>query len=532
MKKQIELPSPSPAGLLSPTIKSTNNDDGVTNIIKGTKKKKRKKRRKRRRNGESIINWFTTNQKTDYWNEENLNKLHLFIIILLIMMYTCHIIANPFYKFITDQILITSLNVIEIICLLLGIISYVKMCYVNGSWAAAKLIFNKRNIRLYIYIFWILRSFILEIFKGQLVYCFVHVFHSIVIYSTDAWYICNRRHLIMNLFLFVCIVINEFFISISPFRPTTPEWTFINIKTTPNSLSRTNQFNLFVIFFDALIVILFDEERAKYIMLVKKKKRYKMEISAEKKKKLNILWKIFCTAVSIGVILFMLNAMKIWPDTRLAYDLPLSTIAVLALITYSVVIYKSVKNPWKIVTYLLQERRIIFVLILLGILFYIDNVFMYGHPTGNGIAFPLLICALLSFDFLCCHFPRKISIITWTVSLLVLFWNIVDKTFVKTDCEVTKLPWGYMGTKVSYCNITRLIYQSILSLLLPAAFATLAKRTDNLFYCNANLYRSTGTTHRTTVNENTYVVSMTTERSFSKKKNVLGDKNVPGRARV
>ena len=75
MKKQIELPSPSPAGLLSPTIKSTNNDDGVTNIIKGTKKKKRKKRRKRRRNGESIINWFTTNQKTDYWNEENLNKL-------------------------------------------------------------------------------------------------------------------------------------------------------------------------------------------------------------------------------------------------------------------------------------------------------------------------------------------------------------------------------------------------------------------------------------------------------------------------
>ena len=250
------------------------------------------------------------------------------------------------------------------------------------------------------------------------------------------------------------------------------------------------------------------------------------------KKKLNILWKILSTAVSICVILFMLNAMKIWPDTRLAYDLPLSTIAALALITYSVVIYKSVENPWKIVTYLLQERRIIFVLILLGILFYIDNVFMYGHPTGNGIAFPLLICVLLSFDFLCCHFPRKITIITWTVSLLVLFWNIVDKTFVKTDCEVKKLPWGYMGTKVSYCNITRLIYQSILSLLLPAAFATLAKRTDNLFYCNANLYRSTGTTHRTTVNENTYVVSMTTERSFSKKKNVLGDKNVPGRARV
>ena len=223
--------------------------------------------------------------------------------------------------------------------------------------------------------------------------------------------------------------------------------------------------------------------------------------------------------------------MKIWPDTLLAYDLPLSTIAALALITYPVVIYKSVENPWKIVTYLLQERRIIFVLILLGILFYIDNVFLYGL-SGNGIAFPLLICVLLSFDFLCCHFPRKISIITWTVSLLVLFWNIVDKTFVKTDCEVKKLPWGYMGTKVSYCNITRLIYQSILWLLLPAAFATLAKRTDNWFYCNANLYRSTGTTHRTTVNENTYVVSMTTERSFSKKKNVLGDKNVPGRARV
>ena len=79
-----------------------------------------------------------------------------------------------------------------------------------------------------------------------------------------------QKTLILNILLFVLIVVYEFFISISPLGPIEPSWEFMNIKTTANSLSRSNQFNLFVIFFDALIVVMYDTERSKYIMLVKK----------------------------------------------------------------------------------------------------------------------------------------------------------------------------------------------------------------------------------------------------------------------
>ena len=47
----------------------------------------------------------------------------------------------------------------------------------------------------------------------------------------------------------------------------------MNIEITANSLSRSNQFNLFVIFLDALIVIIYDTKRSKYVMLTKKQKR-------------------------------------------------------------------------------------------------------------------------------------------------------------------------------------------------------------------------------------------------------------------
>ena len=45
-----------------------------------------------------------------------------------------------------------------------------------------------------------------EILKGQILYSFVHVFHSIVIYSTDMLYICNRKYLIVNILLFFSFI--------------------------------------------------------------------------------------------------------------------------------------------------------------------------------------------------------------------------------------------------------------------------------------------------------------------------------------
>lgn len=72
--------------------------------------------------------------------------------------------------------------------------------FVNGSLTATKMIFDKGNIRTYIYIFWIVRSFMIEFLKGQIVYSFVLLFHSIVLYSTKIFN--NQFHLI---FINYCI---------------------------------------------------------------------------------------------------------------------------------------------------------------------------------------------------------------------------------------------------------------------------------------------------------------------------------------
>ena len=73
------------------------------------------------------------------------------------------------------------------------------------------------------------------------------------------------------------------------------------------------------------------------------------------------------------------------------------------------------------------------------------------------------------------------------------------------------LPWGIFGEHISYCTIRRLAYQSILSLMVSTAIAIFAGRTDDLFFCNSNIYRSTGTINEDTMNEK-YVESMKMER--------------------
>ena len=102
-------------------------------------------------------------------------------------------------------------------------------------------------------------------------------------------------------------------------------------------------------------------------------------------------------------------------------------------------------------------------------------------------------------------------------NIFTLYQDLFNYTFLEKDCEEKKLHWGIFGKKISHCTIRRLIYQSILSLLVSAAIRTFTGRTDNLFFCNANVYRSTGTIQRSTTSA-TYVRSMMVEqRSFSRK---------------
>jgi len=465
-----------------------------------------------KRQATRLSRWFVSNQKTDTWDEKRLNTLHRFIITLLVIMYVCHILASPFTKIIDNTTTtIVIINVVEVLCLIVGISSLVKMFFVNGSLTATKMIFDKGNVRTYIYIFWIIRSFIIEFLKGQIVYSFVVVYHSIVLYSSDMWYICNRKYLILNFILFLSILLYEFFISISPVAPSEPSWVFMNIKTTANSLSRSNQFNLFVIFFDALIIIIYDVNRSKYVMLVKKKKRFILEMSSEKKRKIMTWWKVAGFFAVIAMIIFVsftiMKIPSIYSNITLAIPLGICLPLVVR------IIYSSSSTEWyKILCMLVQERRVIFQYILLGILFYIDNFYL-GVSTAR-ILFPIIMTWFVSLDFIGGFFPRRFSMVLMTAIVFVLVFSIFNHTFLKTDCEEQKLEWGIYGEEISYCAIKRVIYQTVLSLMTSAFLAISMGRTDNLFFCNANIYRSSGTINRTTVNAN-YVRSMSIEQRSS-----------------
>ncbi len=469
-----------------------------------------------------LSRWFVSNQKTEEWDKKKLNQLHIAIVLLLVIIYVCHVVASPFLQFIRDEIAIIIIKILESLCLIVAMVCFTKMCYVNGSWAATKMIFDKGNVRTYIYGFWIVRSFIIEIVKGQIIYSFVHVFHSVLIYSTDMWYLCNQKTLIINLLLFLSIITYEFFISISPFAPAKPEWMFMNIKTTANSLSRSNLFNIFVIFLDALIIVIYDAQRSKYVMLVKKQKRAMLEISLEVKQQLRRLWKGCTCVVFIGVVLFIVDSSSsglISQFSPVLYNITIVGIPCISILFYVGVLYHSSQRSGEILCKLLHERRVVFILILLGIYVYVEGL------SANGIAFPIIICFYISLDMIGGYFPRKLSMILMVLIVLLLLWVIFSYTFLKTDCEEKKLQWGIFGKYISYCTIKRLIFQSILSLLVSGAIATFTGRVDNLFFCNINIYRSTGTIDRR-IRHSGYVRSMSVEQRISIKTDEQRDKNI------
>ena len=50
----------------------------------------------------SIRRWFVNNQKTEAWDQKALNTLHIQIVVLLVLVYACHLIRSPFIRFIKD----------------------------------------------------------------------------------------------------------------------------------------------------------------------------------------------------------------------------------------------------------------------------------------------------------------------------------------------------------------------------------------------------------------------------------------------
>ena len=178
----------------------------------------------------------------------------------------------------------------------------------------------------------------------------------------------------------------------------------------------------------------------------------------------------------------------------------------------SYIIIAWLSSSRKVLYFLVQERRVIFIVILLGILFYVDNIVLYW--SAPGIAYPFEILGYISFDMIVMYFPRRLALAMMVIIVMINLWCIFNYTFLITNCKQYMLPWGIFGENISYCTIKRLIYQTILSLMVPAAITLLNGRTDNLFFCNVNIYRSTGTTDRHDLNEK-YVSSMRRERARS-----------------
>ena len=99
--------------------------------------------------------------------------------------------------------------------------------------------------------------------------------------------------------VFVCGRVRVFCFH-SPLGPSKPSWTFVE-KVTANSLSRSTNFNLFVIFLDAFIMVVYDVKRSKFIMLTKKQKRRMVEADESSKVFLDRLWKCLVVIFFLGL---------------------------------------------------------------------------------------------------------------------------------------------------------------------------------------------------------------------------------------
>ena len=160
----------------------------------------------------------------------------------------------------------------------------------------------------------------------------------------------------------------------------------------------------------------------------------------------------------------------------------------------SYIIIAWLSSSRKVLYFLVQERRIIFILILLGILFYVDNIVLGW--TAAGLLYPIIILCYISFDMIVMYFPRRLALASMVIIVLLNLWNIFNYTFLITNCKQYIVALGHIWGKYQLLHNQTIDLPNNLSLMVSAAIAIFAGRTDNLFFCNVNIYRSTGTIDR------------------------------------
>ena len=237
-------------------------------------------------------------------------------------------------------------------------------------------------------------------------------------------------------------------------------------------------------------------KRSKFIMLVSKKKRARTELPMSKQRLLANLLFAATFAAFIVAVLYILT--RTFGFTVGFENLYYSIVLLVLFVVLGMVGYLAVDSGFRSTLYhLSRERRVIFIILLLGVLGYVD-IWRHGFRVDQ-LLFHFGILVAIAQDLLLYDIARKMAVSIIPILVAVILFNIYMNTFAISDCEDNQLPWGIMGQNVSYCMARRLIYQSILSLLISACVTALRNRRDTLLFCNVNLYRSTGRGTRSSV---------------------------------
>ena len=125
--------------------------------------------------------------------------------------------------------------------------------------------------------------------------------------------------------------------------------------------------------------------RSKYVMLVKKRKREMLEVLPSKERVLKRLWILMPITGLIALISFIMeSSSKMLWNIYPGFDNVIIGIFVsLTIGSYIIIGWLSLSR--KVLYFLVQERRVIFIVILLGILFYVTIVLGWT-AAGNIIS--------------------------------------------------------------------------------------------------------------------------------------------------
>ena len=105
----------------------------------------------------------------------NVIKKQRMLVVFYFFIYVTHILINPYMPIVANETLNITIFVVKILLLITTIILFSNILYETCSLQSLIHLFNcKKHIKSAVFLFWITRSLIVEILKGQVVYSFAN----------------------------------------------------------------------------------------------------------------------------------------------------------------------------------------------------------------------------------------------------------------------------------------------------------------------------------------------------------------------